>query len=75
MNKSIHGSINESPVRCVYRATEWNPTDQPRLFVTEDNKIWIGYGEAPERFGHVGNVGDRNTQGTSRKAILRAANS
>ncbi len=68
------GSINGSAVRSVYRGTQWTRELQVRLFVTEDGKIWLGYGELPENFSHVANVGDRGTEGTSRAAIRRAAN-
>lgn len=70
----MNGSINESPIRTVYRATAWTRKEPVRLFVTADNKIWVGYGDCPEVFSHIANVGDRGTQGTSRDAILWAAN-
>ncbi len=70
-----NGSINSSRVRCVYRATAWTRHDPIRLLVTEDDKIWIGYGHCPDRFSHVGNVGDRGTAGRKRDQILIAANS
>ena len=69
-----HGKINDVAVRCIYRATAWTARNIIRLFVTVDGRIWIGYGEMPERFSHVANVGDRDSVGTSRDAILRAAN-
>ena len=69
-----YGKINESPVRCVYRTSGWTKKLPVRVFVTRDGKIWIGYGDDPERFSHVANVGDRGTEGTGRDAILHAAN-
>ena len=68
------GQINGRAVRCIYRGTQWTSKLPVRLFVTEDDKIWLGYGELPERFSHVANVGDRDTEGTSRDAVRRAAN-
>ena len=67
-------SINGSEVRCIYRSSLWTRKNPSRVFVTRDNRIWLGYGESPERFSHVGNVGDRGTQGFNRDDILRAAN-
>ena len=67
--------INGSKIRSIYRATTWTRKEPVRLFVATDGRIWIGYGHEPERFSHIANVGDRNTAGTGRDAIRRAANS
>jgi hypothetical protein len=67
-------TINGSEIRCVYRATAWTKKLPVRLFVTRDNRIWVGYGDAPLSFSHVANVGDRNTSGRTRRDILEAAN-
>jgi hypothetical protein len=73
MGTNRHGSINGSEIRCVYRVCRDH--DEPvRLYVTRDDRIWIGYGDVPGRFSHIANVGDWDTTGTSRKAICRAAN-
>lgn len=66
-------SINGSEIRCQYRVQKQHD-EIVRLYVTRDGKIWLGYGESPERFSHVANIGDRDTEGTSRDAICRAAN-
>ena len=67
--------INGSKIRVIYRATTWTRKEPVRLFVTMDGRIWIGYGHDPERYSHIGHVGGRNTEGTGRAAIRRAANS
>lgn len=67
--------INGSPIRNTYRATTWTRKLPVRLFVTVDDKIWVGYGDDPDRFCHVGNVGDRDTKGYGKAAIREAANS
>lgn len=66
-------AINGSDVRCTYRVQR-EYVEKVRLFVTRDGRIWIGYGDAPTRFSHAGNVGDNGTRGTGRDAICRAAN-
>lgn len=71
--KTNHEKINGSEIRCTYRVCR-DHTETVRLYVTRDGKIWIGYGDSPERFSHVANVGDRHTEGTGRDAICRAAN-
>lgn len=68
------GAINGSQVRTIYRASGWTKREPVRLFVTYDDKIWLGYGDCPERFSHIANVGDRGTSGYTRDQILRAAN-
>ena len=67
-------AINNSPVRCVYRVRRDIGQGIVRLFVTRDAKIWIGYGAYPAVYLHCANVGDRQTSGTGRDAVCRAAN-
>jgi hypothetical protein len=69
-----YGEINGVPVRCAYRVQRDLGPEIVRLYVTTDGRIWIGYGDQPERLSHVANVGDRGTEGTSRDAVCQAAN-
>ena len=67
--------INGSKVRVAYRASGWTRSYPIRLFVTSDDKIWIGCGQRPDRLSHVANVGDNGSGGYTRRAVRIAANS
>lgn len=52
----------------VFRVAE----GQARLFLGRDRKIWLGYGETPERFSYVADL--PAAEHVSKKSVCRAAN-
>lgn len=58
----------ESPICRVYRVCD----GAARLFVGRDRKIWIGYGEEPERFSYVADLPE--DEPITKANVRRAAN-